>query len=370
MDALILSCSTGGGHDAAGHAILEELRRRGHHTVMLNPYELKSATLAERIDNTYIGIVQKAPRLFGAIYKAGQLYRRLPVRSPVYFANGAMVPVMQNYLAGHHFDIVMISHPFPAEIMTSMKQRGIAIPRTMFITTDYTCIPFIEETKCDAYVIPSAELLQEFIGRGIPADRLYPLGIPVDRRFTENETREEARLRLGLKPDKKYILVAGGSMGGGKIEKAVVSLMSGLRSRPDTALIILCGHNKKLFRKLQSAAGENTAVLEYTDDMAGYMRASDLFITKPGGLSSTEAAVRGIPILHTSAIPGCETANAAFFRQYGMSVCCNSSKDSLCAMLEKLENETICEGMIQNQRKVIAADAAVKICELAETLIT
>lgn len=368
MDALILSCSMGGGHDAAGHAVMEELKYRGHHAVMMNPYNLKSETLAERINNAYIDIAQKVPRAFGAIYKAGQLYRKLPFRSPVYFANASMVPVMQDYLAAHHFDIVINSHPFPAEILTNMKQRGIAIPPMIFIATDYTCIPFTEETKCDAYVIPSAELLQEFVNRGIPEDKLYPLGIPVARRFRENETRADARLRLGLEPDKKYILVAGGSMGGGKIERAVESLMSGLKNRQDVELIILSGHNQKLFSKLQLIAEKNTTVLEYTNDMPGYMKAADLFITKPGGLSSTEAAVSGIPILHTSAIPGCETSNAAFFHQHGMSVCCDSSKDSLCAALEKLENKTVCDCMVQNQQKVIASDAAVKICELAETI--
>ncbi len=72
--------------------------------------------------------------------------------------------------------------------------------------------------------------------------------------FGKNETRADARLRLGLEPDKKYILVAGGSMGGGKIEKAVESLMSGLKNRQDVELIILSGHNQKLFSKLQLIA--------------------------------------------------------------------------------------------------------------------
>ena len=95
MDALILSCGTGGGHNAAASAIVEELTSRGHRAVMLNPYMLHSRRLAEKIDSLYIKAAQKAPTAFGAVYSAGELYRRLPFRSPVYFVNYSMVPLME-----------------------------------------------------------------------------------------------------------------------------------------------------------------------------------------------------------------------------------------------------------------------------------
>ena len=146
MDALILSCGTGGGHDAAGKAVYEEMRRRGHHVTMLNPYTIKSTRLSNRINRIYISIVQHMPKAFGVIYMIGNLYRRLPFRSPVYFVNRAMNSVMKEYFAEHHFDIVIMPHLFPAEIMTNMKLHGMDIPKTMFIATDYVCIPFTEET--------------------------------------------------------------------------------------------------------------------------------------------------------------------------------------------------------------------------------
>ena len=98
MEVLILSCGTGGGHNAAGDAVAEELRRRGHRTTILNPYTLYSEDLAERINNLYIKTVQKAPTIFGAVYEAGQIYRRMRVRSPVYFANRGMIPFMAGRL--------------------------------------------------------------------------------------------------------------------------------------------------------------------------------------------------------------------------------------------------------------------------------
>ncbi len=88
---------------------------------MLNPYILQSETLARRINNMYIAMARKNPRLFGAVYTAGQLYRKLPCRSPVYYANRRMVPVMQQYLSEHPCDIVITTHLYPAEILTNMK---------------------------------------------------------------------------------------------------------------------------------------------------------------------------------------------------------------------------------------------------------
>ena len=165
MDALILSCGTGGGHNAAGAAVTDEFIRRGHNAIMLNPYTLHSEELARRIDHAYISTAQKAPKIFSAAYNAGQVYRQLPFRSPVYFANRSMTSIMEEYLSRNHFDIILMPHLFPAEIITAMKHKGIDIPKTIFIATDYACIPFTEETECDAYVIPSAGLAEEYTDR-------------------------------------------------------------------------------------------------------------------------------------------------------------------------------------------------------------
>lgn len=369
MDALILSCGTGGGHDAAGKAVYEEMKKQGHQVTMLNPYTLKSTKLSGGIDRTYISTVQHAPKAFGAVYKIGNLYRRLPFRSPVYFVNRGMTEVMQEYFAEHHVDIVIMPHLFPAEILTNMKHHGIEIPKTMFIATDYVCIPFTEETDCDAYVIPAADLTEEFVGKGIPREKLYPLGIPTNSSFLEGRTREQEKQLLGLKTDKKYILVAGGSMGGGKIEKTIEELQRYFSNREEVELIVICGSNQKLYQKLQEENFPGVTVLEHTDRMASYMRASHLFITKPGGLSSTEAAVCHIPILHTSTIPGCESRNAEYFASHGMSVSENLTDELPRIVEEVLQNSDKGAEMMACHKKIINETAAADICRLAERLV-
>ena len=177
MEALILSCSTGGGHNTAAQAVFEALTERGHHAVRMDPYTLVSEELANKVGQTYIKLVQKSPKLFGAVYDLGNAYRKLPGRSPVYHINGKMAPYMQKYLAEHLTDVIVCTHLYPAEILTHMRLNGMETPPFVFIATDYTCVPFTEESDCDLYVTPSPLLSSDFTGRGIPAKKLRPLGI-------------------------------------------------------------------------------------------------------------------------------------------------------------------------------------------------
>ena len=124
MEVLVLSCGMGGGHNAAGRAVAEELERRGHHATFMNAFELKGRKTAALINNAYIRIAQLVPGLFGAIYFLGEAYRRLPIPSPVYWANGKMSGYLQRLLDEHHFDTIVATHTFPAQTLTAMKRKG------------------------------------------------------------------------------------------------------------------------------------------------------------------------------------------------------------------------------------------------------
>lgn len=368
MEALILSCGTGGGHNAAGRAMLEALERRGHRAAMFNPYTLKSETAALRIDNAYIRVAQCAPRAFGAIYELGNLWRRLPGYSPVYYANGLMVDRMEEFLSKNHFDVVLMPHLFPAEILTHLKRRGLKVPKMIFVATDYTCIPFTEEPDCDAYVIPSEELRPEFLSWGIPADRIAPLGIPVSRRFSRPISRDEAASLLGLDPEKRYILVSGGSIGAGNVAAILRSLCRLYRFDENTRIVAICGSRSELSAQLRDEYGERVLILDHTDRMDAYLRLSDVYLTKPGGLSSTEAAVMGVGLLHIAPIPGCETRNVAFFTKHGMSLAVDRQPGTLRRAIAEVEDPKFRRRMIDNQHRWVPSDAADQICRLAERL--
>lgn len=369
MDALILSCGTGGGHNSAAQAIQEELTARGHHAVMLNPYTLKSDQLAKAIDNIYIELVQKAPHVFGVVYNLGQLVRRLPFPSPVYYANKLMAPIMQKYLNENKFDIIIMTHIFPGQILTSLKKHGSKLPPTVFIATDYTCIPFTEELDCDAYVIPSEKLRKEFEKRGIPGEKIYPFGIPVKDDFETPMSRKRAAKMLGLDYKKHYILVSGGSIGAGNIKAVLKTLCKVCKKDPNIHIIAICGSRSELASKLHKKYGDKVTIIGHTDQMAAYLSICDLYLTKPGGLSSTEAAVFGIPLVHITPIPGCESKNQRFFSKNGMSLSVKKPKRKLRRAVRKTKDESFCNSMILHQRKTIPNTAAASICDFAEQII-
>ena len=204
MRVLILSCGTGGGHNAAASAMKEALEARGHSADVLNPYTLKTNKLAKIIDVVYVRLVQISPTLFGCVYKIGDAYRRLPWRSPVYFVNAQMVPVMDKYLKENKYDAILMPHLFPAEMVTQMKAKGINLPPTIFVATDYVCTPFTEETNCDAYVIPSRHVRYDFLRRGIPEEKIKSL-----ESDKESVLEREANAKAGF----VYIISNIGSFG-------------------------------------------------------------------------------------------------------------------------------------------------------------
>lgn len=368
MDALILSCGTGGGHNAAGQAVCEELERRGHKVEMFDPYMLLGRGVPRVINNIYIKIAQRCPSLFGLIYQLGQAYRYLPVKSPVYKLQRKPAAALSKYLKKHPADVVVMPHLFPAEIMTSLKKSRACVTKMVFIATDYTCIPFTEETECDAYIIPSKELTGDFTRWGIPKEKLYPFGIPVSSAFTEPVTKQEAKKRLGLEQDRQYYLLAGGSIGGGQLQKYADQVYAYVKICPKTHMIIICGNNMLTYHKLCRRYGSRATVLQHTDEMPLYMRASEIYFTKPGGLSSTEAAAAAVPMIHISPIPGCEDRNRDFFTANGMSVAVYPKKKSVFAAIRKLQQEENRRRMAANQHRHVNAWAREEICDLLEKM--
>ena len=168
--------------------------------------------------------------------------------------------------------------------------------------------------------------------------------------FEENRNRRRTRREVcGLSQEHLLYLVMGGSMGFGKIQIFVRELARRLKENEE--IVVICGNNQKLEKVLQKELGENKKVhiLGFTDQVAEYMAACDVIFTKPGGLSSTEAAISHIPIVHTNPIPGCENCNLEFFQSRGMSIGRKSFFGQLRAGQKILSREKLRREMILAQ---------------------
>ena len=150
-------------------------------------------------------------------------------------------------------------------------------------------------------------------------ERLFATGIPVRISASEHIGKQAARESLCVEPDARLAVVMGGSMGGGRMEDVVRELLK--RTDANTMVAALCGSNTALTKRMERHFATETRlrVIGYTKQAALWMEACDVLLTKPGGLTSTEAAVKGVPLVLTAPIPGCETLNAAYFHEHGLA---------------------------------------------------
>lgn len=370
MKVLILSCNTGGGHNAAASALKESLNFYHHEAEVLDLMSLGRKHTSALVGGAYVKLVSVFPAGFGALYQLGELVRKFPWKSPVYYANARLGNVLADYIDQNHFDAVVTTHLYPAETLTWMKQKGRLTIPCVAVATDYACIPFWEETNCDYYVVPHKDLIPEFASCGIPEEKLLPLGIPVRPAFARPASKEDVRRHLGLPENAPLFLVMSGSMGFGKVHLLAHELVSRLENGEQA--VIICGNNKKRMRslRLQFHKNPNVHIIGFTRHVAEYMVAADVLFTKPGGLSSTEAAVRRVPLVHTDPIPGCETKNRAFFVSRGMSVTGAHQKELAEAGISLAHDDARQIAMRDAQRKNSHPQAGTAITHLLKKLVS
>jgi len=338
--------------------VREALEARGAQCEVIDPIALRSERASRMVANAYIRSTIGAKYAFGALYRLGQLVSKPNVDSPVYHANARCAPMLEAYLRRGRFDAVVATHLYPAEALTYLRLHGRLTIPFYAVMTDYCYSPFWEETRADVVFASSKEAQEQCVPRGMPAENFVCTGIPVCRTVRERTDRHAARALLGIGNASRLVVVMGGSMGCGEIEGTVRELLRCAYS--DTAVVAICGNNEALMRRLNKRFGndERLRVLGYTDRAQLWMEACDVLLTKPGGLTITEAAVKGVPLVLTAPIPGCETRNAAYFLSHKLAERAKTPAEAARRAALLIDNELERRVMQNRQRRCIRADAA------------
>ena len=368
MKIVILTCSTGEGHNSAANALDEFFKLQNIDSRVIDTLSLISASAPHKASNIYLFTTRT--QMFKYLYEAGEVVRHINLQSPVYLANKLYCGKLLHYIKGNSIDTVICTHLFPAEAITALKRTSKLTEKTVFIMTDYTCIPFMEETELDYYIIPHEHLIEECANKGIPRIKMYPYGIPVKHQFHTHQPQEETKdfcnsyFQTSLHKNKYWLTIMSGSMGYGNVKSLVENIISRYNSKFE--VIIVCGNNSELKDTLtqEFQSCNNITVLGFTDQVSKLMDASDVLFTKPGGLSSTEAAAKNIPIIHTAPIPGCETRNAEFFHYHGMSYSSTNIDIQVDKALQLCEDKTYRERMILCQKMNINTNTCQDILTL------
>lgn len=359
MKVLVLSCSTGEGHNSAAKAVMEALALKGAECEFIDPISFKSEKMMRRVSSTYNNIIIKVPTLFGVIYRIGAIYESLHLKSPVAWANSKYADKLSEYIKEKGFDSVVCTQLFAMQAMVAAKEKhGINLPVSC-VLTDYTVIPFYKDAKSlEHHFVPTVEIKDKLVKIGFSEEQIEVTGIPTSPKFSIPLSKSEAKRMLSIPEDKRVVSILSGGAGCGKIVKICREMNKHLDE--SHVICVFTGKNEKLKDKLNKEFGKNEKIkiVTFTPDINVYVKASDAVLSKPGGLSSTEIAAANRALVHMKAIPGCESYNIKYFNENNLSVPGKSVKSAVKQTERLLRDQRLAEEIERSQRALIPANAA------------
>ncbi|PJI09127.1 MULTISPECIES: MGDG synthase family glycosyltransferase [Clostridium] len=369
MKFLILSVSAGGGHIHAAFALKKYITKyeENSEVKVLDTIKYLNPFLDKVIIGGYLKTLKISPSLFGKLYNFTEKDDNLATLSNKLNELVAykLIPLIEEF----NPDIIVCTHPFPIEMISILKTKeSLKVPMTC-ILTDYSPHSFWIRPQVDSYIVSNSDMVDEMVNRGVNRDSIYDFGIPVDPDFMKKFDKRKTLSQLDLSLNKKTILIMGGSLGIGKIENIYEEIS---KSTANIQIIIITGNNKKLYSKLlemQETSNVETRILGYTKDVNKYMQASDLLLTKPGGLTITEALICQIPLVLFSPIPGQEEKNEDFLLKHNLAISLTSSKNYLESIENLISNPVLLENMKNNCRKFSKPSSGKDICDLLVSII-
>ncbi len=320
MKTLILSISTGQGHHATGQAIQNAFRQRGVDCEILDAYEYIEPILSHLVSRGYLLSASYAKKISSKLYDI-VVNKNKPLKkySVPKLTNVVWAKDLKSYIDESNPDVIICTHVLAAILVNIMKEKHWIDGITVGIVTDFTVHPLWEEASLlDYYVTPSDLLEFQLEKKGLNADKMLPTGIPIKPQFSERTDRTEARKLLGLDLHTHTILLMSGSMGYGKIDESIQRLD---RLKIDLQVIVVCGNNKKMYKKTKELRTQKRfEIYGYVDNVDLMMDAADCIVTKPGGITTSEAMAKGLPMIMVNPIPGHEMRNAEFMLNNGLAL--------------------------------------------------
>jgi len=342
MATLILTCDTGEGHNSCAKAIKEVYDANGVQCEIINPVRFVAEWFAKFVHWTHTTMYQKHPGVFKVGYRFTQKYNNLTTKrgSFPYWVLSFGAKKLHEYIISNQVDRIICVHPL-LMMMVSEQQRkyGLDCP-VAYVSTDYTCCPGVRESHPDICFIPEITLAEEFLCENIRFSQLVASGIPVRQQFYSTVDKNEAKRQFGIPESVPNLLMMCGSMGCGPMEE----ILDALSAESGFHITVVCGNHEALKQRLSEKYTDcsNVHILGFVQNVSLLMDSADLFVTKPGGLSTTEGAVKCLPAVYLNAVGGCENYNLAFFVQRDCAVLA----DSIAHTAE------LCRNLMQDPRKL------------------
>ena len=368
---LIFYGSYGGGHLSAAKSIKECIEKNYTDTdvVMLDCIEYVNKIINKLTTKAYADMAKNAHWIWkqlyynseknGALARIGNAVNRLmAIKLNKLFKNGAP-------------DLIISTHPFSSQMCAILKSKGKINSQIATILTDYA--PHRQWLEKPEYVnyffVAHDGMVEDLVKRGIDRNKIYSTGIPLSNRFLAHYDKDGILKEFGLAKNKATVLFfAGGEYGFGKdttfnILKTIIEEFDNLQ------VVAIAGKNVKMQAKFETLVKETDSedtenVLSYTDKVPELMSISDIVISKPGGLTTTESLASGLPIIVINPIPGQEEENAEFLEQNGVGIWLKKNDNIKEKLREILSSTEKIKEMKINARLLSKKNSTADICKI------
>ncbi|MDD4910316.1 MAG: glycosyltransferase [Candidatus Omnitrophica bacterium] len=333
MKILVCYASSGTGHRKSAEAVHSYLTRHHpqHSAELIDILAFTNPVFKRIYDRGYLYLITRLRPVWALLYHLSHFCAS--ISSPFRFlVNRLNTSGFARYVFRSRPDVIISTHFLINEILDFLiKYRGLRA-RLFCVITDFDVHRYWLFDSVYKFVVALDSTRDALMALGIDRSRIMVTGIPVAEEYHRIYDKALMRMKLGLRKDGFTVLIAGGTVGMGPLERIVERL------RGNVDLMVVCGHNRKIFRKLNESNLRGVKVFGFVDNMYELMAAADAIVTKPGGLSVSESIAMGLPMIFISPIPGQEVSNVRVLARYGVGALADSAEAVKEAVLD-LKND-------------------------------
>jgi processive 1,2-diacylglycerol beta-glucosyltransferase len=318
---LLLSVSAGAGHVRAAEALRAAAEESGLVAEHLDVMDFVSSAFRALYTDFYLKLVEHHPSVWAMLYR---IMDKTPPGAPFARVRRAIERLntlkLRKAIATFAPDAIVCTHFLPAELLMRERARGRVTCPVYVQITDFDLHGMWIVPDMAGYFAASDEIAFRAHARGIPRNRTHVTGIPIMPAFASAPSRDECAADLGIDSERTTILLMGGGAGLGGLDDVAARLIA---LEHDFQLIALAGRNAEMLKRLEALAKRHPGRLVaqgFTNRVERLMAASDLVITKPGGLTTSECLAMGLPMIVHAPIPGQEERNCDFLLEQGAAL--------------------------------------------------
>lgn len=345
---IIFYASYGGGHLSAARSIKENMETNYEDidVKLIDCMEYVNKTVNKITTKAYSEMAKKAPKTWGRVYWKSQ---KGPLAQISTTSNKILSIKLYKLLKDFEPNLIVSTHPFGSQMCAYLKKHGKLNAKIATVMTDYAPHDqwLVFNKYVDYYFVSHDGMKKELHEKGIPNEKIFATGIPLSNKFLLKYDKPTILKSFCLSPDKKTVLFfGGGEFGLGKTQTFKI-FKSFVECPENIQIVAISGKNQKMkeaFENLVESLNKTDSVkiLEYTNQVPELMSISDLVVTKPGGLTTTESLASGLPIVVINPIPGQEEENASYLE-----------KNKVAIWLKKDDNvEVILKDLFSNPEKM------------------